>query len=131
MKTLKNKLFIIGVAISSIVYILQRLKINLPLLINNYLNDILSIPITLFVVLAIIRNIKGENYKLSIPIIFSVVVYYSIYFEYYLPQNNVRYTADYIDILCYCLGGFLFYFIQKFSLLPTTRKVNEIHENPR
>lgn len=129
MKTLKNKFFITGVAISFVVYVLQRLKVNLPLFINNYLNDILSIPITLFVVLAVIRGIKGENYKLSKPMIISVVIYYSIYFEYYLPQFNTRYTADYIDVICYCLGGVLFHLIQKYFLLPTTRGDNNIHKN--
>lgn len=113
MRVLRHWTFIGMALVGMLIYILQRLEIPLPLIINNYLNDVLSIPLTLFIILGVVRTWRGKGYLLSVPMIISVVVYYSIYFEYYLPLHNSRYTADLLDVSCYCLGGILFYFIQK------------------
>lgn len=113
MRVLRHWAFIVMALVGMLIYILQRLGIPLPSIINNYLNDILSIPLTLFIILVVVRTWRGKAYQLSIPMIVGVVVYYSIYFEYYLPLHNSRYTADLLDVICYCIGGILFYFIQK------------------
>ncbi len=81
---------------------------------NNYANDLLCIPIVLSLIIWIIRQFRTKK-EITIPpfAIAIVVVYYSIYFEYYLPKTNPRYTADMVDVLLYIAGGFLFYFIEK------------------
>lgn len=116
MRVLRHWTFIGMALVGGLIYILQRLGIPLPSIINNYLNDMLSIPLTLFIILGVVRTWRGKAYLLSIPMNISVVAYYAIYFEYYLPQHNPRYTADLLDVSCYCLGGILFYFIQKYFL---------------
>ncbi|KOY50838.1 hypothetical protein I602_398 [Polaribacter dokdonensis DSW-5] len=37
---------------------------------------------------------------------------YSLIFEFILPQQLTRYTADPIDVILYFLGGFTFYLLQ-------------------
>lgn len=112
MSVLRHWIFICMALVASIIYILQRLGIALPWFVNNYLNDILSIPLTLFIILAIIRLCRGSSYLLSTAMISSVVLYYAIYFEYYLPQHNPRYTSDIFDVGCYAMGGVVFYLLQ-------------------
>lgn len=114
MKVLQHIIFIGMILIGSCIYIIQQFGVHLPLFINNYLNDILSIPIALCIILAIVRTWRSNSYQLSIAMIAAVVLYFSVYFEYYLPQHNPRYTADIFDIGCYVLGGGIFYFIQKY-----------------
>lgn len=113
---IKHWSFIVMILIVTPVYVLQRIGVILPRLVNNYLNDLLSIPLTLCLILTILKWRKGNHYLLPISMISIVVLYYSFYFEYYLPQYQPRYTADYLDILCYVLGGFLFYLQQRFVL---------------
>jgi len=116
MTILKHWTFIVMILIGGSIYVLQRIDVNLPLFLNNYLNDILSIPITLFIILAVVQLFKGKAYKLSIWMIMFIVAYYAIYFEYYLPQFHPRYTSDILDIGCYMIGGIIFYLIQRYLL---------------
>ncbi|MCC9041667.1 hypothetical protein LNQ81_02980 [Myroides sp. M-43] len=116
MRVLRHWTFVAMALVGMLIYILQRLGIPLPSIINNYLNDMLSIPITLFIILGVVRTWRGKAYLLSVPMIISVVAYYAIYFEYYLPMYHPRYTADILDIGCYSLGGIIFYLNQRYLL---------------
>lgn len=100
--------------IAASIYASQKLAIPLPLLVNNYLNDLLCIPLVLGTLTFIIRKIKHDpKFKLPLGFIFILSSYYAIYFEYYLPKINSRYTSDWIDIVLYFLGGILFYLFQR------------------
>jgi hypothetical protein len=56
---------------------------------------------------------KDKAIRLNLFSIFSLVAMYSIYFEYYLPQQSHRYTGDVLDVVCYICGGIVFYLLQK------------------
>lgn len=100
--------------IAASIYASQKLAIPLPLLVNNYLNDLLCIPLVLGALTCIIRKIKYHpNFKLPLGFIFILSSYYAVYFEYYLPKINSRYTSDWVDVVLYFLGGILFYFFQR------------------
>lgn len=97
-----------------VIYVCQKMHILLPPFINNYANDLLCIPIVLSIISFIIRKIKKEpTFTIPIYLIAVVVIYYSFYFECYLPGKNSRYTADYIDVIMYAVGGFIYYSIEK------------------
>ena len=94
------------------IYIMQRLQIPLPAIINNYLNDLLYIPLVIGAIEFIIRRVKKESsFILPLGFIFFLACSYSLYFEYYLPKINPRYTADWIDVILYFLGGIAYFFI--------------------
>jgi hypothetical protein len=96
------------------IYVMQRSGFQLPWLINNYVNDLLYLPLTLGAITYIIRRLKKDSYfELSMGFIVLLAGYYSFYFEYYLPQINSRYTADFIDVILYFIGGFAFFFRDK------------------
>ena len=100
--------------IAASIYASQKLAMPLPLLVNNYLNDLLCIPLVLGALIFIIRKIKHDpKFKLPLGFIFILSSYYAVYFEYYLPKINSRYTSDWIDVMLYFLGGILFYFFQR------------------
>ena len=100
--------------IAASIYSSQKLAIPLPLLVNNYLNDLLCIPLVLGALIFIIRKLKHDpRFTLPFGFIFILSSYYAIFFEYYLPKINIRYTSDWIDVLLYFLGGILFYLFQR------------------
>lgn len=103
---------IIGIS----VYIMQKFGIKLPLFVNNHLNDLLIVPINLFAVQLLWGVLNGTTFFLRLHIVATCVLFYSIVFEYILPQFNSRYTADWWDVLCYLSGGLLFYFYQHFTM---------------
>lgn len=83
--------------------------------VTGYVNDILVIPIVSVICLHVLWFIKrNKSLRLDALSIASLVLLYSIYFEWYLPQVNERYTGDVWDLVCYATGGFIFYLLQRF-----------------
>ena len=103
---------IIGIS----VYVMQKCGIRLPVFVNNHLNDLLIVPINLFAVQMLWGILNGTTVFLRFSIVASSVLFYSIFFEFILPQFNSRYTADGWDVLCYVAGGVLFYLYQHVAI---------------
>ena len=78
---------------------------------NNYLNDLLCLPLVLGAAIFFQRNIvlRQPAYALSKWQIGVIVIYFSVMFEWVFPQFMPRYTADFFDVICYGLGGGLFW----------------------
>jgi hypothetical protein len=96
------------------VELLKYLNFDLPNLLINHLNDFLTLPMVATPCLHAVWLIKKDkSIRLSMLSIFSLVVLYSFYFEYYLPIYVPRYTGDLWDVFCYLSGGILFYVLQK------------------
>ncbi|MGG7034282.1 MAG: hypothetical protein ACI7YS_03700 [Flavobacterium sp.] len=113
-----NKLiYILMCVVALVIYALQKSNIALPSLINNYINDFLCLPIVLGGILFVIRWLKKDDkYRFSFAFIIFMASYYSFYFEYYLPKNNVRYTAEWIDVLLYFSGSLIFFYYEKYDI---------------
>ncbi len=70
-------------------------------------------PIVLFVCQYTVRKLKADSgIRLSLPLILSVTLYYTLFFEYYLPKVNMRYTADLWDVVLYFSGSLFFYVME-------------------
>ena len=96
------------------VQFLKFFSVSGPNWIFHYLNDFLVIPIVATVGLHGVWFIrKDKSIRLNIFTILSLVALFSILFEYYLPQKSYRYTGDIWDVVCYLLGGIVFYILQK------------------
>ncbi|KAA9340079.1 hypothetical protein [Adhaeribacter soli] len=77
---------------------------------QNYLNDLLCLPLVLFVTVFLQRTLfRKPAYRLTVYQVGIAAVYFSVMFEAVIPLFNQRYTADFWDVICYCSGGLLFY----------------------
>lgn len=93
---------------------LKFLSISGPNWIFHYLNDFLLIPMVATLGLNVVWILKNDRaLRLDGFTILSLVVLFSVLFEYYLPQEDERYTADVWDVVCYGMGGMVFYVLQK------------------
>lgn len=104
--------------ISVIVFIAVQLvkyyKLPAPDWVFFYLNDFLAIPIVATICLHAVWLVKKDrSLRLGPVSIISLVVMFSVYFEYYLPRQSYRHTGDPWDLVCYALGGLVFYFLQR------------------
>lgn len=75
---------------------------------DNYLDDLLCMPILLGGWLAEQYDLFGRKRLRRIEI-FALWVVVSLVFEGLLPYWSPRYTADGWDAVCYALGSWLFY----------------------
>lgn len=90
------------------------LNIQLPQWILFYATDLLCMPIVLTICLLVVQQVKGErSLRLPLPPVLSLALFYSIFFEIYLPPSHPRYTADPLDVLMYFMGALIFFFLQK------------------
>lgn len=104
----------LSLGIFLIVQILKFFSISNPAWVFYYLNDFLVIPMVGTFCLHCVWIIKKDNtIRLDIFTIFSLVALFSIFFEYYLPQQSYRYTEDILDVVCYFMGGVVFFILQK------------------
>lgn len=118
MRTLVNPIFLGYFVLASAVYMAGRMQLSLPDWISFYLNDFLCMPLVFTFILAVIRHLKTDpKYQLPVFSILSLTSYYIWFFEIYLPKHNLRYTADWLDALLYCIGSFLFYIAQKRQII--------------
>lgn len=103
-----NRYFVGLLGIGVFIDLFKRMEIRLPLFFQNYCNDLLVLPLVLWIVLGVLIQIKGIKARVSWTMMISIAVYYSVFFEWYMPRVHSRYTADGYDVLCYFIGGSLF-----------------------
>jgi len=111
-KTLKHPLFLLSILLFLIHQIIEKgFNYSIPIL-HAYLDDLVCMPIVLGLGTQIIQWIHPVKnlYFLDKTAVIITVVFYSILFEAILPVvNSSVYTADWIDVALYALGGFMFY----------------------
>ena len=109
---MKHYIFLVGL----IVYLIQlQFKWHhqyLPHWINDYLADLLCIPLLLSTTLFVLRRIKkSPQLNLTPAMIFFTCAYVSFAFEFLLPRISTRYTSDILDVVAYFVGGFGYYIV--------------------
>lgn len=114
----KKLIYGILLCIAIAVYFIKHIGGNqLPWYINNYLNDLLCLPIVLGIITYVIQFFKKDpQFKLPLGFVICLATYYAVYFEYYQPRINNRYTSDWVDVLLYFIGAFSFFFVSRFHL---------------
>ncbi|MDT0648250.1 hypothetical protein RM545_16270 [Zunongwangia sp. F260] len=114
--------FLIFVLAFLIFEVLKLTQVSLPEWTTSYLNDFLCMPIVLTVCLKAVHHFKKDSsITLSLSLILILTSFYAVYFELVLPQISDRYTADFIDVIVYFSGTFLFYFLQYVSFRKSGR----------
>jgi len=118
MKTLLNPWFIVCFVAWAVVIAARKTDHPIPYL-NGYTGDICCIPVIANLGLWFQRVfiIKNNYYVLSAGRVAFIVIYVSIVFEGLLPWFSKTYTADWIDVMLYALGGFFFYRVMNKPLL--------------
>lgn len=112
MKTLLNPWFIAGCLVWLMIKATRVLGAPIPWL-NSYFTDFFAVPVITNTGLWLQRVfiIKNNYYVLSPLQVVFMVVYISLLFEGVLPLISKTYTADWMDVLLYCIGGLFFYFV--------------------
>ena len=109
----RRYIFIFG-SLGGYIYTVKQWGGELPVWVANYMNDFLCMPIVLFICRSVVRKLRSNGaLQLPFPLTLLLTMYFVVYFEYYLPQVNVRYTADIWDVVLYFSGSVFFYMMEK------------------
>lgn len=98
--------------LSIYIIVLQKQSIVLHPIVNNYLNDFISIILVLKICEIVLKKIKTSNLKLKKRHVFFATAYFSLLFEVVFPVFLSRYTADFYDVIAYFLGAFVFILLE-------------------
>jgi hypothetical protein len=83
-------------------------------LLDNYLLDLLCMPLVLEITRQAMRLFFSPSYDLSKVQILFAVLYVSLLFEYLLPMYQTRFHSDVVDVVVYCAGTIIWYlFLRK------------------
>ena len=112
MRTL-NVFFYFSILIFFSILILKRFAVFLPPWIYSYVNDFLCMPVVLTIALKVVHWIKKDHsVRLPLLLVLTLTTFYAVYFEYYMPRVETRYTGDWLDVIMYFAGAFTFYLLQ-------------------
>ena len=106
---LRNPVFVVAAVLFSINFVLDRTGPTIPF-VHSYLDDLLFLPLSLGLILLVQRAVTFRNTTYVLPWwqIIAAFAFFTVWFEWYLPQQSERYTGDWWDVLAYALGGALF-----------------------
>ncbi|QCR24021.1 magnesium citrate secondary transporter [Pontibacter sp. SGAir0037] len=110
MRTLRHPVFLICLILFCINQVLELAHIYIEYLFS-YLDDLLSMPIVLTIILTAERLYFSDNrFVLPWHYTLAAVVLFSIFFEWLFPLFSQRHTADAWDMAAYAIGAVLFHF---------------------
>jgi len=107
-QTLRHPFFLVCFFLFCLNQALERAQVYIwPL--HTHLDDLLCLPITLRIVLAVQRAyFRDPAMVLPVRHIAFAVAAFSVCFELLLPLYKPLYTADALDVLAYILGALAF-----------------------
>ncbi len=84
-----------------------------PQMLNDYLADLVCLPIILTCCLAGVRMMKEiPNYQLNWFMVLGMTIFYAVLFEWILPQQSSNHTADWGDVIAYFIGASCYYYFR-------------------
>ena len=127
MRVLINPVFLGGSILYILVKVCQYYDVTLNTFVDNHLTDLICIPVVLYIIRMLMLQFKAfrehAGGELSILAILLVTIYFSVYFEYYLPTTSSIYTGDIVDVFMYFLGAAIFSLSQRYWKYQRTRKL--------
>lgn len=106
-KTLSNPMLLVCISLANCNQGLEKLFGVFTPVAHSYLDDVLCFPIDFTIGLAAYR-LNDQNYKLTAWHIWTVVLFYALYFKWNLPQTSTAYISDIVDMLLNVLGALIF-----------------------
>lgn len=88
--------------------------IELPNFLLYNLTDFLCLPILLTIANLLIKILfPSQCFIISVSQIVLLALFYSVLFECILPKVSTKYTADYLDVIMYFLGGGFYWLLSR------------------
>ncbi len=107
--------YYLGFLIWGLILILRKLEIYIPF-INNHLTDLYTIPMYCYTI-EILMNGLGYQWKPDLKFVLISAINITVTFEIVCPFLSDKFVGDFIDVICYFVGGILFFAYRRFLKL--------------
>jgi uncharacterized membrane protein AbrB (regulator of aidB expression) len=110
MKQWLNIAYLMGWIMYLAIFIAKKNHIELPYFFQCYFTDLLAIPLVLGATNFILKKYTSNpQHRLSVVKVLAACIYFSVLFEWILPAYSTQYTADTLDVVCYFIGGGMYF----------------------
>ncbi len=96
-----------------------RIHLSLPDFFRFHFTDLLFVPVQLMGALWLTRLVKrDQTIRIDAVWIVLQVLFVSLLFEWYMPRygaDQAKFTGDWRDVCMYVIGGFGFFFFQRWE----------------
>ena len=112
---LKSYLFQPVLLVCTAVFIINQIfdhtGVYIPF-VHAYLDDFLTLPLSGALILLVQRFVvyRHPSYVLPVWQVVFLWAVFSVWFEWYLPEQSAAYVRNGWDVVAYALGGVLFHF---------------------
>lgn len=107
-----SKFYVLGLLVWLLILLLRTQNIIIPF-VNDHLTDLYSVPMFCYTIKIFVNIFIEKKWNPSLRFILSSAMYLTLTFEIICPYISNIYTYDIIDIICYFMGGILYYKISK------------------
>ncbi len=95
-----------------ILLFLKKWSFYIPI-ISDYLADLMAIPFSLGCVDGFMKKYSSKNFEIGFLPMLVAVIYFSLAFEFWMPQVSPLYTSDWLDVACYLIGGIIYLLLKR------------------
>lgn len=87
--------------------------------ISDYLADLIAIPFSLGCADGFMKKYSSKKFEIGFLPMLVAVIYFSLVFEFWMPQVSPLYTSDWVDVGCYFIGGIIYLLLKRKTKAPT------------
>ena len=108
---LLNPVLVVCTLVFAINQVFDHTGVYIPF-VHAYLDDFLTLPLSGALILFVQRFLTYRNPAYVLPVwqVAFLWLVFSVWFEWYLPQQSAAYVQNGWDVVAYALGGVLFQF---------------------
>ena len=108
---LLNPVLVVCTLVFAINQVFDHTGVYIPF-VHAYLDDFLTLPLSGALILFVQRFLTYRNPAYVLPVwqVAFLWLVFSVWFEWYLPQQSAAYVQNGWDVMAYALGGVLFQF---------------------
>jgi len=109
MKRKIKYLFLLSVIYFTL-FVFKKFGFYFPI-VSDYFSDLICIPVSLLFIEWFSSKISNKKLEIGNGHILVAILYFTIVFEFWMPSISKQYTSDNWDILCYFIGGGIYWLL--------------------
>ncbi len=105
--------YCLGLLVWASIVILRKFGVYIPV-INDHLTDLYAVPLYCYTIEFLMTKVFNYKFKLDLIFILTSTLYLTLIFEIFGPLFSDKFVGDFIDVICYLVGGLAFFYYRKY-----------------
>lgn len=107
--------YYLGLLIWACIVILRKFGIYIPI-INDHLTDLYAVPMYCYTIEFLMTKVFNYKFKPDLKFVLTSTLYLTLIFEVFGPLFSDKFVGDFVDAVCYLIGGLAFFCYRKYYI---------------